>query len=167
MKILILGHGRHGKDTAAEMLNEISGGKLSFESSSLFAAKKVVYPKLKRMYGYRTVEECYNDRHHHRQEWYNLISEYNTPYKGRLCRELLKEYDIYVGMRSLEEYKATKSLFNLILWVDAFKRHDIDPTMKISYKVRDMELVDNNTSIEWLKIQMEILYNLEIKRCLR
>ena len=141
MKIIILGHGRHGKDTVAEMIREHYG--LTFISSSWGAAEKAVFPTLGPMYGYSTVQECFDDRANHRMEWMNLITEYNTPDKGRLCREILEKSDCYVGMRCPEEFAAVRSLFGLAIWVDAGRRLPPDPTMKIEPD-DNMLFIDNN-----------------------
>lgn len=115
MKILILGHGRHGKDTVAEIIRAKYG--IKFDSSSKAVAKIFIFDALKDKYGYKTFEECFNDRGNHRKEWHDLIVEYNKEDKGRLAKEILKENNCYVGMRSDEEFKATRELFDLVIGV--------------------------------------------------
>lgn len=142
MKVLILGNGRHGKDTVAELLQQRTS--LNFASSSEFAAKHFIFDSIKSVLGYSTISECYRDRHNNRGLWYELICAYNRKDKARLCKELIKKHDLYVGMRCNEEYKATKYLFNVILWVHAFDRVEYrDPTMKIEQDDR-MIAIDNN-----------------------
>lgn len=141
-KVLILGHGGHGKDTAAEILNDCTG--MTYISSSYAALKLFLYNALQPLFGYHSPTECYDDRRNHRDLWKRLITEYNTPDKGRLCREILEEYDCYVGMRCNEEFEATKHLFTLILWIDASKRLPNDPSMAIQFDPSTMILVDNN-----------------------
>lgn len=143
--ILILGHGAHGKDTAAEFLSSISG--LVFESSSLAASEIVVYPLLRDKYGYKSAEECFEDRRNHRQEWKEAITAYNTPDKARLCREILNRRNGYIGMRCDEEYAASVDMFNYVLYIDACKRLPPDPTMMIERDDR-MIVIDNNGSVE-------------------
>ena len=63
-KLLIIGHGRHGKDTVCEILKESYG--FNFRSSSDFCAEKLVYPLLKDLYNYNSYQEAYADRHNHR-----------------------------------------------------------------------------------------------------
>lgn len=118
MKLLIIGHGRHGKDELAEFFVKNHGMKA--ESSSMAAARIFLYDVLKDKYGYKTFEECYEDRHNHRSEWFDLITEYNKDDKCRLAREIMKDSDIYVGMRSSEEIKACKEakIFDKVLWID-------------------------------------------------
>jgi translation initiation factor 2 gamma subunit (eIF-2gamma) len=144
VKILVLGHGRHGKDTAAHFIAGLTG--LEFCSSSMFAAQKFITEKL----GYESIIECYKKRHQDRNGWYRLICEYNIRDKSRLCRELLEDYDIYVGMRCDKEYESCKHLFDKIFYVDARNRKSVDETMRITYKVEEMIYIDNNGIIEEL-----------------
>lgn len=179
-KVLILGHGRHGKDTAADILKEELD--YQFISSSLFAAKRVMMPYFAKMgVHYASVEACYEDRHavywadwaprrwllrllgieprkvEHRAIWYDQISAYNSPDKARLAREIMQECDIYVGMRSNEEYQAAKGLFDVTLWVDAGLRVDYrEPrnSFDIDFNLSEMIWIDNNGSLEHLKRQV-------------
>lgn len=146
MKILILGHGRHGKDSFAQLLADITG--IKFMSSSEAAGRIAVYPKLKDKYGYNSFEECFADRVNHRQEWKDIIREYNTPDETTLTRQILAENDCYVGMRHHEEYEATKPLFDRIYWVDASKRLPPDPSLTIEYDPETMIYIDNNKSFD-------------------
>jgi hypothetical protein len=119
MKILILGHARHGKDTLAGFLKEIYG--LTFRSSSALAAELFLFDTLNKHYGfnYKTVSECFEDRLNHRALWRRLIAEYNTPDKARLAKEILSRADMYVGMRANDEVEECQrqSLFNWIIGV--------------------------------------------------
>lgn len=143
MKILILGHGRHGKDTVGNLISQQTG--LRFQSSSMAACETAIFPILSLMYGYKSVQECFEDRINHRQEWKDLISEYNYFDKSSLCKKILKNHDGYIGMRCPEEYAASRHLFGMVLWVDASKRLPEDPTMLIRQD-SNMFLIDNNGS---------------------
>lgn len=116
-KILVLGHMRHGKDTVAQMISNETG--LTFESSSMNAAKIFIYDELKQKYNYQSFEECYEDRLNHRKEWHDLICDYNKEDKARLAKNILSINDMYVGMRSNEEIMACKEqgLFDLVIGV--------------------------------------------------
>lgn len=150
MKILILGHGRHGKDTLSEILRDIAG--LKFESSSMAAMESAVWPVMSKKYGYIDMNECYDDRVNHRDEWRQLITDYNTPDKGRLCREILERNDMYVGMRCPDEYSKTCGLFDLIFWVSAYPRIiEDDESMGIQFDSHEMIYVDNSGDIEELR----------------
>lgn len=116
-RILILGHGRHGKDSLAEEFR--SSYDLKFSSSSYAAAKIFLFDKLKHKYGYKTFDECYADRHNRRAEWHDEISSFNNPDKARLAKRIMEKNDIYVGMRSNDEIEACKKegVFDVVLWV--------------------------------------------------
>jgi dephospho-CoA kinase len=117
MKICLLGHCRHGKDTVAGMLQEMMG--LTFESSSEAASKIFLYDALREKYGYTSPEQCFEDRVNHRAEWHDLICDYNKDDKARLAKEILKNADIYVGMRSDTEIKKCleDGLFDMVIAV--------------------------------------------------
>ena len=117
MKILIIGHARHGKDTVAEFLRDDFG--FTFKSSSEAAAEIFLYDQLKDKYGYESFTECYEDRMNHRQEWYEAIVEFTKEDRTALATEIMKSNDIYVGMRDDEEIQAcvANGVFDLILGV--------------------------------------------------
>jgi hypothetical protein len=149
MKIMILGHGQHGKDTCAEILRDQAG--VSFRSSSEAACEIAVFPYLSMLYGYDTPAECFADRMSHREEWKELITAYNTPDKSKLCREIIATNDCYVGMRCPLEFAATRHLFGMVIWIDASKRVQPDPTMQI-IQDENMLVIDNNGTwwdLEW------------------
>lgn len=151
MKILIIGHGRHGKDTLAELLKVHSG--LSFKSSSLAAAEIFIYDALKEKYGYETLMQCYDDRHNHRAEWYNLITGYNENDRARLAKEILSTNDCYVGMRDREEIQECRrqGIFDLIIWVDASDRLPLEDSssFNIDKGLADIILENNSTLSEF------------------
>lgn len=151
MKLMIIGHARHGKDTACEILRNQYG--LTFQSSSEAAAQRVIYPLLRDVYGYSTIEECLNDRANHRATWYQLIREYNTPDLARLAREIYADSDIYCGLRHAEEFEAIKAagLFDYCIWVDASQRHPAEPASSCSVTRDHADIVlDNNGTLDEL-----------------
>ena len=103
IRLLIIGHGRMGKDTMAEILRDEFG--MTFESSSQAASDIFLYDLMKEKYGYETSEECFEDRHNHRQEWYEAIKEYNKDDKVKLAKGIVERTGCYVGMRDREEIK--------------------------------------------------------------
>ena len=121
-KFIVIGNARHGKDAAAELLADELG--LRMISSSAFACENLIFPNLKRQYGYLTADECFLDRINHRVEWFNLISSFNTPDPAKLARDILATSDIYVGMRCASELHAClrANLADLVIWVDASQR---------------------------------------------
>lgn len=144
-RMCIIGHGRSGKDTAAEILCDLYG--FTYDCSSLAAARIFIFEHLREEYGYQSFDECYEDRHNHRALWYNLITEFNSTNPARLAGEIMKTSDIYVGMRSRRELEECrrKGLFDLVIWIDASLRvPDEHPdSFNISKDAADI-IVENN-----------------------
>lgn len=155
-KILILGHGRHGKDTVAEIIHHQYG--LNYISSSLFAASRVMMPYYASIgRPYASEAECFYDRANRRAEWHEQIAAYNTPDKSRLPREILEIGDMYVGMRCRHEYAASRYLFDAVCWVDATARR-IPKEGKDSFNIdyRDnMWLINNDGDLSALERRVE------------
>jgi dephospho-CoA kinase len=152
INLCILGHGRHGKDSMAEILQENFG--LKFKSSSQAASEIFIYDILKQKYRYNTPEECFEDRVNHRAEWHQLICEYNIDDKSRLAKGILENNDAYVGMRDSREIKEciSQGLFDLIIWVDASKRLPLESKESFNIDINDADIiVDNNGSFEEFK----------------
>ena len=158
IKLLIVGHGRHGKDTVSEILRDRYG--YSFESSSQFCSKLFIYDMLQEKYGYTTEAECYADRHNHRQEWYEAICAYNVPDASRLGRAIFEEHDIYCGLRNRREYFAMKNtcVFDLAIWVDRSDHLPPEPktSMSLEQWMADYT-IDNNGSLAELEFNVEQL----------
>lgn len=156
-KILILGSGRHGKDSVAEILQEKYG--ISYMSSS-YACAEVLKPVLDQINGVKSADEHFEERHNHRMLWKELICLYNHSDKAALAKYILSKTDMYVGMRSVLEYNECirQGVFDIILYVDASRRVDyIDPTAEIGYDPNTMRYVDNNKDI--LHLENEVAYH--------
>ena len=158
-KLMVCGYGRHGKDSVCEMMEP-----WKFVSSSMFVAEAAVYPWLKTMYNYESLEQCYADRHNHRAEWHRLISAYNNKDLPRLARELYEEYDIYCGLRCALEFAAAQDegLFVLSIWVDASERLPPEDTNSCTITKRMCDIViENNETLEQLEKKVN-----RLKTCL-
>lgn len=156
MKLIIVGHARHGKDTVAEIICKMTGLKCT--SSSMIAAEHVVMPYLAK-YGvtYNSVEEAFEDRINHRASWYNAITAFNTPYKTSLANLIFQNNDIYVGLRNQKELWAIKAegLVDCVIWVDALDR--LPPEPKDSMGIEPWEAdfhIDNNGPLEETEINI-------------
>jgi len=156
-KLLVVGHGRHGKDTVCELLEQYG---YTFQSSSKFCSELFIFNELKDTYGYADEEECYADRHNHRTLWYNMIHDYCSNDLARLGRNLFAERDIYCGLRNRREFFAMQNeeLFDYAIWVD---RTDHLPTedpssMSIEQWMCDYTL-DNNSDLNRLEKNVAIL----------
>lgn len=164
MKILILGHGQHGKDTAAELLQV--DYDFAFASSSWFVFEHVVWPALVSEYHKPFVSldqaksQCYADRRVRREEWRKLIREYNTPDLSRLTRELLEDNDIYVGLRDRDEYNATRKLFDLVFWIHRIGYPYDDPSMQIEFDLSMIPIInigDSSTMLTQMRKHVDAL----------
>lgn len=149
MSVIVLGHGRHGKDTVGEILRDEFG--LRFESSSWNSAEHVIFPVLSVTMGYTNVKECFDDRHNHRSVWRALITQFNLKDPTTLTRKILRDNDAYIGMRCPREYKASEHLFDIKFYVDASERHPLEPSMGIDYNPKTMFRIDNNGGLDDLR----------------
>ena len=161
-KLLVIGHGRHGKDTVCEILRDSYG--FSFESSSQFCSRLFIFDQLKDQYGYANEQQCYDDRHNHRTEWYDAICAYNVPDPARLGREIFKEHDIYCGLRNKKEYHAMRNtgVFDYAVWVD---RSDYLPledksSMTLTQWMADFTIDNNGTLDELIFNTHQLMFHL-------
>jgi hypothetical protein len=158
-KLLIIGHARHGKDTVCEMLQEYG---YTFKSSSLMLLDEVIFPWFEREFPgkYNSREECFTDKVNNRERWFTLIAAYNYPDKAKLAKLIMSKYDIYCGLRGLEEFNECKSqnLFDLVIWVDASERKERESkeSMQLEASLADIVL-DNNGSMGNLRYKVNQL----------
>lgn len=160
-KLFVVGHGRHGKDTFADMLTEKTG--LVSCDSSRFACSNVVRPYIERVYSrtYATDDECYEDRHHCRSTWFDAIRDYNAKDPARLARELFRVADIYCGIRSRVEFFAARDLVDISIWVDASKRRIPESMLSFDILASDCDItIDNNGTEAELERRAERLAKL-------
>lgn len=153
-KLIVIGHARHGKDSVAQHLAQKLG--LRYRGSSEVCAD-FIFELLKDKYGYKTPLECFEDRVNHRAEWHNIIADYCKDDKARLGKIIFKDNDIYCGIRAQDELDAVMAEFDcLVLWVDASKRHPLEPTssMQLRFDPERYEYLDNNGTYEELLEQL-------------
>lgn len=158
MKLMVMGHGQHGKGTFCAIAAHEFGLKCT--SSSLFACHAFIFQAMKGQYS--SMAECYADRHNHRALWYRMILDFNTPDLTRLGRGIFEQHQIYDGIRDINEFSALKSagLFDLAIWVDASERMPKEDASSISVHRGCADLViENNDS------QAE--YEVRVRRVLR
>lgn len=148
MKILVCGHSGHGKGEFCKLLG------LSTASSS-----EVATPYVFERWGYHhyaTEQECHADRRNFKQKWFGIIQEFNAPDRTALARMVLKDHDVYDGMRCVREFDACREaqLFDLTVWVDASER--VAPQDAGSCTItQDMcgVLVTNNEGLDLLALK--------------
>jgi dephospho-CoA kinase len=159
MNILIIGHARHGKDTVAEMISNITGYK--FESSSMAAARIFIFDFLKEKYGYKNFSECFEDRVNRRKEWHDLICEFNNEDKSSLAKEIMKESNIYVGMRSDQECDKClqDKVFDVVLGVfDPRKPLESKESFNIDIWNKSDLVIINNGTLEDLSKKVKMIF---------
>lgn len=155
MKLIICGHARHGKDTVCEYLRDYY--QLSFVSSSWFLTEPVIWPVMGHLY--TSLQECFDDRHNHRDVWYNLIAEYNELDAARLGVEIFAEHDIYCGLRNRRELIALQNRVPVtVVWVDRSDILEPEPNTSITISESDADYeLDNNGTLSHLYDQIDNL----------
>lgn len=123
-RLMIIGPGRHGKDTAAKYFKYYFNRE--FQSSSRLAYDEVIWPMLEPLAEYLCTEpffkeEVYENRANYRELFKELICAYNRDDKSRLGRLLFKSADIYVGCRARDEFTALLRWDSdiVVIWVEA------------------------------------------------
>lgn len=141
MRLLIIGHGRHGKDSVGDILRDQYGMRVV--SSSEFAAQKAVFPLVSDLYP--DWRAAFEDRANHRDLWYHAIKAYNLRPGLMLAEQILKAHDIYTGMRARSEFERSGYLFDLVIWVDASDRLPPEPSGSMELTAADAGWeIDNN-----------------------
>lgn len=169
MKLLIIGHARHGKDTLAQMIHDLTG--MTYKGSSEMAAEIFIYDALKDKYGYSSFRECFEDRVNHRKEWHDLICDYNKDDKARLAKEIMKRANIYVGMRSSAEIREclTQGVFDYVIGVyDPRKPHESKDSFSIDLFTDADFIIPNGGALEELEAKAaQIVGDLVVLNLLR
>jgi hypothetical protein len=181
-RIVVIGHGRHGKDTVAEMLFE--GYNFSFTSSSAFCARRVIWPLLmdvnlaqdfaKHLLNnrarngnvferieelgemrrkYLSADEAFHNRGSYRTLWFEAILWHCAFDPARLARDIFKDNDIYCGIRSRKEFEAVRK--------DQYLNHGDDRELIVVWVDRSNVLPpESGTSMELNKGDADvIIYN--------
>lgn len=155
MRVLILGHGGHGKDAAAEALAPLG---LPGISSSAFLAERVVRPVLEDAgIRYEDIDACLADRKAHRSIWFDAISRYCENDRARVSREILAAgYRVHVGIRCPDEFEAARQLFDVTLWIERPDQPIEDPSsMAIQFDEMRMKKIVNDGSLDDLHLVMK------------
>ena len=138
--IALCGHGRCGKDTAAQFLAAITPLRLGKTTSQVIAPHRAAQLQI-------SVAEAYARRHQERNLWYEIGNQLRASDPASLVRETLRDGEICVGIRAVEELLAARAegLLELVVWVD----RDIpaDSTMKFGPELCDV-VIENRGSKE-------------------
>ncbi len=158
--ILIMGYSGHGKRTVCDMLNTTYGFKYSI--GSLYYCCNIIYPQLASKYGFKHKYECWNLRHLHEEEWFNLIKKYNSGFPLRTSREIWSDAHIYSGLRDLDELNRIKGfkMVDLSLWINANKRIESQESDVITVSPEHADhVIDNNGTREDLLRNVKTIMN--------
>ncbi len=162
--LLVIGDGRHGKDTFCDFLRDDHG--LRFVSSSEFVGREILWDKwgsrrtwrslwLRRRYP--NFDAMFADRSNHRATWFHHITAYNTPDATKTAATMFSRgYHIYCGMRSRREFEAGRAagIFSLVVWVDRSEHLPRESRDSMQLTRQDADIViDNNGSLQHLRAQ--------------
>lgn len=140
MKILFVGPGRCGKDTALEICERLS----ILRSAGTFS--RYLTPYVAREMGV-SEDAAYAARHQNREEWMRIGTELRRDDPTILARLAFANGDMSGGVRGRSEIIAItqQRLTDLIVWID--RDVPIDPTMEFGHEWADVR-IDNNGSVE-------------------
>lgn len=143
-KLLIVGQGRAGKDTACEYLAEITT-LTNAGTTSKYLCKHVA-AKLG-----LSEEDAFARRHESdemRMLWYHTGNEVRNQGPTTLIREALQYGDITGGVRDYEEIVAARreGIADLIVWIDN-NRVKKDPTVMFTSREADL-VIENHWTID-------------------
>ena len=139
----------------AQILHDTYG--VRFVPTSQCIASTVIFPQLQSVYDYATPLDCYNDRHNHRSEWFDLIDQFNKHDKTRLAKSILQVCDCYVGMRNAAEVDACRRarLFDIVVWVDARERVALEAPSSCTVSASQADyVIHNNGSL--LELEQDV-----------
>jgi hypothetical protein len=109
---------------------------------------------------YGNAEECFDDRHNYRTEWYDAIRAFNRPDASALGRAIFEEHDVYCGLRSKAELNALRNagVVNYIIWVDRSEHAPIEPAESCTVEPWMADyVIDNNGSLDDLEFNVDQL----------
>jgi hypothetical protein len=141
-KLLVVGDGRHGKDTFCEMAESFG---FVFISSS-WIMSDYVFGIIGDSMGYLDSKTCWEDRLNNRNLWMKIVNDYNENDPSRLCRKILETNNIYCGLRSYKEFIESRHLFDCVVYIDAVERlGKTDSTNEIPSSEADVVIYNNRT----------------------
>lgn len=149
LKLAIVGHGRSGKDTAAEWFRDHT--PLAYTMSTSRILLPLVVSRLYFIDIDSCTEENYPDlfekewdrRHDFREFWFDTgiwARRFDPAFLARAA--VARGQDIVVGIRDGAEIRTTRSegLVDLVLWID----RDVPPDPTLTYGVEEADVVIPN-----------------------
>lgn len=142
-RVLFVGHGRAGKDTACERFAAATGLR-NAGTVSLYLT-----PHVARRLGVPE-EQAYAERHANRAFWRAVGDELRAADPSILVREMFGHGDVGGGVRGLSEIRAVRreGLADLVVWVGNC-RVPADPTLEFSADECDVTMPNHGTLAEF------------------
>lgn len=143
--LAILGHGRAGKDTAAEYLCYRLGLKYGGSSSTTmlrFVARMVNL----------TEEQAWAERHEHREYWLQAGHAIRGSDLTLLCRLCLSISDMAIGLRGRVELHGcvSEQVVDYLVWIDN-PRVPPDSTVEFGPEDCDLMIPNHGSSLEFYR----------------
>lgn len=149
MKILFVGPGRCGKDTALEICERIT----TLRSAGTFS--RYLTPFVAREMGV-SEDAAYVTRHQNREEWLRIGTELRRNDPTILARMAFANGDMSGGVRGWSEIEAIvcEGLTDLIIWIN----RDVppDPTLEFGSEWADIR-IDNTGSVQTFEYNLSRL----------
>jgi hypothetical protein len=113
-------------------------------------------------HGKDTVAEILSRKYglvNHRELWMQMISLYNTADKTRTARTMLSRgYDMYVGMRRMDELSASRHLFDYVIWVERAGFPPETGSMDITKELAKPDyVIHNGGTLEELEASVDVV----------
>lgn len=156
-RILVVGFGRAGKDTAAEMLEKIT--RIPYAGSTSWAAKELVARRLR-----LHPQVAWETRHQRREEWKKICDDIRRHDPTKLIRMALETVNeekssgltagwsgIVAGCRDRVELIAAKNekIFDHIIWI---ARPGIPQDPTVTFSAMDcQDIIFNDGSLDKLR----------------
>lgn len=153
--ITFVGHGRAGKDEAADYVASrnpavFRPGAMSLEACPAFASALGVDQGL-----------AYRTRHKHRLLWFTLLNEARRHDPSLLTRFVLRhrrDRTIMVGIRAYEELYHSRHLLGAVIWIER-EGNAVDPTLEFGMEEADL-VVYNDGSRSLFRSRLEAILRL-------
>lgn len=140
-RVLLIGHGDHGKDAAAEILTRRYGG--GAVSVSALALDLFLWDMLSDVYPTRAA--AYADRKNNRELWFHAIAAFNRrPGCAPILERAAAQFCFVTGARNRAEFQAARPLFDLVMWIDGATRGAPEALASMELGPADADLIVPN-----------------------
>lgn len=139
------GHGRSGKDLAAEWLG--ANYRIRYTGS----ISKAICPLVAFVKG-QSEEKTFNERHDDRMYWFEFCNELRRDDPTLLVKLTLVDNDVVAGIRSAIELDkcADNGVIDLSIWVDNPRVSD-DPTVEFTEGDCDITIMNDSTKTAYFQ----------------